>query len=1091
MVPGFDVESLKVLGRLIGGLERFALENAVPEQFDPADLFDEGDQTFFLIQGMADFWSRQNGVDFWQHMVDLVIGAHSQRQADLTMVMLGTPRMLSVLISLGSEKATRTILEGIFPGIRLQSVTSEELALTLSSHFAVQGVITGIPSRKITGAEGRDEQQEQNQMARSMGGQSRSQLERIVRGMHGATWAYMVQAHPRPRNKVVEERMKTVDLLTQVTSRSRAQWQSTRQGSLQTTTIESESQTQTYSGDMVNYRAQYLIKLLEHELMRLDQAAAAGQWTVRAYFGADNADDAHRLASLLLGTLGGAESRPEPLRALFCQPHGQSLEAFHTFLTSHEIASLIQFPREEVPGYAIHDHVLFDVDFQVPDEQTLPLGFIQQNGKDTANTYNISLDALTKHAVVIGVTGSGKTTTVMNLLDQVVEARKPFLVIEPAKTEYRSLHSVFARRANVRIYTLGNEMVAPFRLNPFEFETGNEPGEVSVLTHIDFLKAVFNAAFPLYAPMPQVLEEALHEVYEDKGWDLTSGINRRLPDWSERHLYPIFPTLTDLYYKVEEVTNRLGYDDEVESNVKAGLKARIGSLRIGSKGLMLDTARGMPMEQLFATPTILELENIGNDDEKTFLMGLLLARLYEFRRVQVATGRVPGGLQHLMVFEEAHRLLQNTSTQVDTESSNMRAQAIEVFTNMLSEVRAYGQGVLVAEQIPSKLAPDVLKNTNLKIVHRLIAQDDRQSIGQTMNLSADQQMHLGILTPGMAAVYAEGADHAYLVRMENYKRKIQPLPDKALKRISNDYASVRPFQAILDIDTYDVPRSAFGGPDPWMYQAAGKLLDSEKSKSLWANIILRLVSNPSAVFQVLLRISSYIESEMAHISREEHYTVMRMMLVRGSAELMHARGAQFGWTYAQAEELRVLLTNGLLGLSRAYYFARIAGRAEPDDEGRWDTPIERALDKASEQLAEFMSRYELLMQRGQGPFVGCTNCPLKCLFRSEVNVLLSEKNREWLNNELNSEGYETEEEQYEAAADAATHIVQSWQSYDLDAEPTERTPMISYCATLHVIAQAGYSEYEQSMMSEPISEILFSVGQEEDEQEDEYEYEEE
>jgi hypothetical protein len=131
------------------------------------------------------------------------------------------------------------------------------------------------------------------------------------------------------------------------------------------------------------------------------------------------------------------------------------------------------------------------------------------------------------------------------------------------------------------------------------------------------------------------------------------------------------------------------------------------------------------------------------------------------------------------------------------------------------------------------------------------------------------------------------------------------------------------------------------------------------------------------------------------------------------------------------------------------------------------------------------------MQRGQGPFVGCTNCPLKCLFRSEVNVLLSEKNREWLNNELNSEGYETEEEQYEAAADAATHIVQSWQSYDLDAEPTERTPMISYCATLHVIAQAGYSEYEQSMMSEPISEILFSVGQEEDEQEDEYEYEEE
>jgi hypothetical protein len=1084
MVPGFDVESLKVLGRLIGGLERFSLENAVPERFDPADLFDEGEQTFFLIQGMADFWSRQSGVDFWQHMVDLVIGAHSQRRADLTMVTLGTPRMLSVLISLGSEKATRTILEGIFPGIRLLPVTAEELALTLSSHLAVQGVITGVPSHKGSGPEGRDGQREQEpaQFDRSHGGASRAQLERVVRGMYGATWVYIVQAHPRPRNKVVEERMKTVDLLTQVTSRSRAQWQSTRQGSLQTTSIESESQTQTYSGDMVNYRAQYLIRLLEHELTRLDQAAAAGQWIVRTYFGADNDEDAHRLASLLLGTLGGAESRPEPLRALFCQPHGQSLEAFHTFLTSHEVASLIQFPREEAPGYAIHDHVLFDVDFQASTEEILPLGLIRQNGRDTSNTYNISLDALTKHAVVIGVTGSGKTTTVMNLLDRVVEAKKPFLVIEPAKTEYRSLRQVFARRAPVRIYTLGNEMIAPFRLNPFEFEAGNEPGEVSVLTHIDFLKAVFNAAFPLYAPMPQVLEEALHEVYEDKGWDLTSGINRRLPDWSERHLYPIFPTLTDLYYKVEEVTNRLGYDQEVESNVKAGLKARIGSLRIGSKGLMLDTARGMPMAQLFSEPAILELENIGNDDEKTFLMGLLLARLYEFRRVQVMTGRIPGGLQHLIVFEEAHRLLQNTSTQVDSESSNMRAQAIEVFTNMLSEVRAYGQGVLVAEQIPSKLAPDVMKNTNLKIVHRLIAQDDRQSIGQTMNLNPDQQAHLSILTPGMAAVYAEGADHAYLVRMENYKRKIAPLLDSELKRISREYASVQPFHTILDIDDYDVPRSSFGGPDSWAYQAAGKLLDSEKSKFLWASILLRLVSNAGAVLDVLARISGHIEREMSHISQEEHSIVMRMMIVRGCAELMHARGAQFGWSYSQVEELRATLTSCLLGLAQAYFLMHAE---EGEQVGQVETQLQQVVERVSEGVAEFQMRYEALLRRRQGPFVGCVHCPAKCLYRTEVNALLSEKNRDWIRNELASEEYETESEQFDTVANAAVTIVQSWQSDNEDDEPGEGVAAIGYCTVMHTIAQVDYSEYEQAMISKHIGEALFRVDGEPGEEENE------
>jgi hypothetical protein len=205
-----------------------------------------------------------------------------------------------------------------------------------------------------------------------------------------------------------------------------------------------------------------------------------------------------------------------------------------------------------------------------------------------------------------------------------------------------------------------------------------------------------------------------------------------------------------------------------------------------------------------------------------------------------------------------------------------------------------------------------------------------------------------------------------------------------------------------------------------------------------------------------------------------------MMIVRGGAELMHARGAQFGWTYAQVEELRTLLTSGLLGLVRAYYMARVAGNAETDEEGRWDAPIERALDKAGSQLGEVAERYEALMQRGQGPFVGCTHCPLKCLYRIDVNALLTEKNREWIENELNSEGYETQEEQYKAVVDAANTIVQSWQSDDPDEEPGERTPIVSYCAIMHTMSRASISEYEQSALSDPISQILFGDEEEEE-----------
>ncbi|EFH84192.1 ATP-binding protein [Ktedonobacter racemifer] len=1070
MVPGFDVESLNKLGKLIAGLERYNLEGAAPETFDAIDLLEEGEQAFFKIKGLTDFWSQNKEMDFAHHVVDIVIGAHHQRHADLTFLLLGTGTKLAVYISLGTEKTTRSILEGVFPGIVLEPVATQDLVALLRFPFKAQGLLTGIPSRKAFDPNRPSVQSEQDgqQVSHNVNGsKDQAQMERVIRGMHGANWAYMVQAHPRPRQKVVEERMRTVDLLTQITTRSHVQWSSTKQENQQFTSIDSGGQTKSFSGDMINYRAQYLKKLLERELERLDQAAAAGQWIVHTYFGASTADDAQRLASLLLGTLAGTDSRPEPLRASICEKYGASLEEYYTFLSSQEVATLIQLPREEVPGYAIHDYVKFDVDFDTPEGGNLPLGKIRHNGHDSQETFDISLDALTKHAVVIGVTGSGKTTTVMNLLDQVIEARKPFLVIEPAKTEYRSLRNALMDRADIRIYTLGNEMVAPFRLNPFEFEVTDEPGSGALMTHIDFLKAVFTAAFPMYAPLPQVLETAIYEIYEDKGWDVTSGTNRRLTRWTERQKYPIFPTLADLDRKAQVVADRLQYNPEADAHIKASLKARIGSLRIGAKGLMLDCARGIPMAELLARPTILELERIGNDDEKTFIMGLLLSKLYEYRRLQADTAtdenKLTGHeLRHLIVFEEAHRLLQNTGPVMPSnpDSANPRAQAVEVFTNMLSEIRAYGQGVLVAEQIPSKLAPDVLKNTNLKIAHRLIAQDDRQSVAQTMNLNPSQQMHLGVLTPGQAVVYAEGADHSYLVRMENYKRNLQPLSDAELKRAGRTYASVKAFQAIMDYDTYHIPTTLMGGPNPTLYQAATKLLDMEQNQWFWANLLLRLVVQPEGVMTALLRFTESIETEMAYLSTEQQDELLRMVLVQGCAQLIQTRGARFGWPYPLTEELRTALTYGLAHMSYTYQMANAEGTSHTEESLQ---QLQAMFEQAGEYLERFISRYSQLSQRRHGPFNGCVHCQAKCLYRSDVNTLLTPKDMQWLLGELLNDAYTTTEERYEAVMQTAIRLVQGW----LASEEASSTQFgVGYCAVLHTIANADMSEYERVAASD-------------------------
>jgi hypothetical protein len=621
----------------IAQLECSHLQDLIPDEYRVRPLLEAHCGGFVRIRGLEDFWNTFASVDFAQYSTDLVIGAHSQQESAVTLILRGTPEDLAVYLSLGSEAVTKTLLTGTLPGVALEPAPTPSLARQLAPSLAVKGILSGIPSRAV----------------------STAPLEQIVRGMQGASWSYIVQATPVDREQVAWDRLSTIDQLARVSSQAHFQihasevqgsaWRNLQQGAaskkLHSLTREGSTSTKSLSRVIANYRAQYLAWLLEHQLSRLDLAMATGQWTTRVYFGAQSAEAAHALGALLVGAFGGSGSRPQALVAKFCQKKASPLAEFNTKLASNELALLLQLPREETPGYSIATYVRFDSDFRPQVSKKVPtmtIGTIQHGRSGTPNVYTLPMGDLTKHALVAGVTGSGKTTTIMGMIDQVVAANIPFLVIEPTKTEYRSLYPELSEKSGLHIFTLGDDLIAPFRLNPFEFETDDRFVGAPVLAHIDFLKAVFNTAFILYAPMPYVLDVALHEIYQDKGWDLASGTNYRLPDWSTRHAYPIFPTLGDLYRKVDAIMDRLNYHVDVDRNVRAALKARIGSMQVGAKGLQLNTARGISMRDLLSVPTVLELESIGNDDEKTFLMGIVLSRLYEYRRL-AACARRRGG----------------------------------------------------------------------------------------------------------------------------------------------------------------------------------------------------------------------------------------------------------------------------------------------------------------------------------------------------------------------------------------------------------------------------------------------------------------
>ena len=391
-------------------------------------------------------------------------------------------------------------------------------------------------------------------------------------------------------------------------------------------------------------------------------------------------------------------------------------------------------PYAWIPQVALGTEIAPSAEFELPPklDGEIELGRIVVHSSPTSHEARIPVDTLTKHCFITGMTGSGKTTSCFSILLQLHRLGIPFLVVEPVKSEYRSL---LAHITGLQVFTLGDEDTAPFRLNIFE-----PPQDVKVQTHLENLEAAWNASFVMYAPLPYVVKEVLAETYTACGWDIRENKRGR----------PI--TLEDFRAQSERVSRRLGYEPKVVMDIEAALKTRITSLSLGGKGPMFNTVASIPMDDLLRRPTIIELKNIQNNEEKAFVAALLLTDVVEYIERKGSSKQ----LRHFTLIEEAHRLLPNISSQKgDPESADPRKRTVEQFANMLAEVRAYGEGLAIVEQIPTKIIPDAIKNTATKVAHRVPAADDREVLAGAMSLTKAQSGVFTALKPGEAIISLE------------------------------------------------------------------------------------------------------------------------------------------------------------------------------------------------------------------------------------------------------------------------------------------------------------------------------------------------
>ena len=315
----------------------------------------------------------------------------------------------------------------------------------------------------------------------------------------------------------------------------------------------------------------------------------------------------------------------------------------------------------------------------------------------------------------------------------------PFLVFEAVKTEYRGLKTFrkhtdqWVRRLaeELEIYTPGNENVSPLRYNPLEVLPGISQDE-----HIDNILSCFNAAMPLSGPLPALLGEALERVYENH-----PGMDRP-------------PIMADLVDSAQKVLTEKGYSPDTNSDIRGALEVRLGGLTRRSIGRVFQCRRSIPsIEHLMEVPAVIELDRIPRD-QACILTLFILMGIREALRAVPKSDKVP---RYVIIIEEAHNIVGRTGeAQPSPDIADPKAFAAEYLCRMLAEVRALGVGIIIVDQLPSAVAPEVVKNTTTKLAFRQVYKEDREVIGASMLLSPMEIEELARLKVGEAFFYTDG-----------------------------------------------------------------------------------------------------------------------------------------------------------------------------------------------------------------------------------------------------------------------------------------------------------------------------------------------
>lgn len=546
-----------------------------------------------------------------------------------------------------------------------------------------------------------------------------------------------------------------------------------------------ESISQTYT----NYGIKHTLEIIESQLKRIEESSALGMWEFASYVISENPIIANNVAHMYLALTQGEESYLTKASVNFWDG-GADADAAKTIIASvqklqhpvfglktsledewlmyptlvtpttplsgKELARALNFPRKSVSGMPVIECVAFGREvhkYEVDESEgdVISFGHTYHMHHDEKEDVMLDTNSLTSHTFITGSTGTGKSNTVYQLIEKIRSKGVHFMIIEPAKGEYKEWIG-----ADCHVYGTNAQETDLLYINPFSF-----PNKIHVLEHIDRLVEILNACWPMYAAMPAVLKDAIERVYVNRGWNLQKS--KCCIDGAGK-----FPTFADLLMTLPEVMEESAYSSDTKSDYSGALMTRIKSLTNGLNGQILCNGIETSEEDLFESNVIIDLSRIGAMETRSFFMGILVMKLQEYH---LSKKEMNEDLRHLTVLEEAHNLLRKTSTTQSQESSNLQGKSVEMLTNSIAEMRTYGEGFVIVDQAPGLLDEAVIRNTNTKIILRLPDAEDREVVGKSAALSDEQIKEIAKLPRGVAVVYQNNWVESVLCHFDKFEDK--------------------------------------------------------------------------------------------------------------------------------------------------------------------------------------------------------------------------------------------------------------------------------------------------------------------------------